>query len=430
MAVSDYLAITQVAEQQNQKYITINDGVKGLERATNRIYTNTSVGAGPITLTEAEFTRNMIFEVSGGSANFDVVVPSLISGSVTTNRVIILVNNDTTYDVTLKTDGSGATEFLTPGKAGLYYVNGVDVFTVVSGSAGQATFSTLSDTDILGASEAYKNISIDGTGTHVGYSYQSPADSDIFSVSAGSLNSGDVVISEADTVKNFFFQVAGVATANNDIIFNSNDNGSKVFVVQNPSTSTSAVGARRGSTSFTINAGQTLILHTTGALNNLTKIGHLDDTLSAQFTDLNDTPANYTGASKQNVRVNVAGDGIIFEDRPYDIGIAVPDKPLGGVNIEFVRVSISRECLFPAGFAGSVGSVRANPTTARTWNIKKNGTVIGTVDISTGGAFTFTTNGNATQAFSSGDVLSIEDTLAQDATLSDVSLTLLGKRND
>lgn len=117
MAVDQILAITQIAENQNNKYLTHNNAVDALAQAGNRTLRNTTVGAGPWNITENEFTRNMVFRASGASANYEIRTPGTIATSNPTKRVFAVVNDDTVDTATVRTAGVGAQVVLPPGRA-------------------------------------------------------------------------------------------------------------------------------------------------------------------------------------------------------------------------------------------------------------------------------------------------------------------------
>ena len=128
--VSSLLAIPEVAENQTNKYITINAALAALESAANAVHVDTSAGTG-ITLSESEFLRNGVFQVSGASANFTLTTQGENSGAVATNRVFVVHNLDTTYTCTIQSDDTGATVDVEPETAALVYQIGDDVPTRV-----------------------------------------------------------------------------------------------------------------------------------------------------------------------------------------------------------------------------------------------------------------------------------------------------------
>ena len=82
---------------------------------------------------------------------------------------------------------------------------------------------------------------------------------------------------------------------------------------------------------------------------------------------------------------------------------------------------------FPDEWSGSVGDIGTNPTSSFVLDVQKNGASVGTVTISTGGAFTFATTGT-TVAFAIGDQLKIVGPGSADATAANVSITFLGAK--
>jgi hypothetical protein len=102
---------------------------------------------------------------------------------------------------------------------------------------------------------------------------------------------------------------------------------------------------------------------------------------------------------------------------------AVVGKPAAGQLVCIYTAAVS--ATFPVNFASpnSYGSVGVNPTATATYTVYKNGSSVGTIAISTGAAFTFTTAGFSLAA---GDRLTIVAPGSQDATLADVGITLAG----
>jgi len=92
----------------------------------------------------------------------------------------------------------------------------------------------------------------------------------------------------------------------------------------------------------------------------------------------------------------------------------------------YIIIVFERSVTFAANFSGSYGKCLTNPSATATYTVKRNGSTIGTVVISTGGTFTFATSGGTSQAFTAGQYLTIVTPTAQDDTLSDVSMNFLG----
>jgi hypothetical protein len=110
----------------------------------------------------------------------------------------------------------------------------------------------------------------------------------------------------------------------------------------------------------------------------------------------------------------------------YDVVVSFVAKP-DAAGLIFL-LTFPRTVIFAANFSGSYGTVRVNPTAVATYTIKKNGTAIGTIVVSTGGVVTFTTTAGAAQTFNAGDRMTVEAPSPQDGTLADAAFTLAGTR--
>lgn len=105
----------------------------------------------------------------------------------------------------------------------------------------------------------------------------------------------------------------------------------------------------------------------------------------------------------------------------------IAGRPAAGALVAIYTASFAQT--FPANFASpdSKGSVGTNPTATASYTVKKNGTTVGTISISTGGVFTFATSGGTSFSLNAGDRLTITAPSSQDATLADVGITLVGQ---
>jgi hypothetical protein len=84
---------------------------------------------------------------------------------------------------------------------------------------------------------------------------------------------------------------------------------------------------------------------------------------------------------------------------------------------------------FPANFAGSVGAIAtggANPAASFVMAVFSNATQIGTITISTGGAFTFATTGGVAQNVTSGSIVRVLAPATPDTAIVNLSATLIG----
>lgn len=116
---SPILAIPEIAENQNNKYVTHNNAIAWLEAMANDIYINSTVGAGPINLSASQATKYFVYKVSGASANFNLVFPSQINSN-NAKRTFAVRNNNALYKCTVKAStGAGAAIVLNPGEGAI-----------------------------------------------------------------------------------------------------------------------------------------------------------------------------------------------------------------------------------------------------------------------------------------------------------------------
>jgi len=111
------------------------------------------------------------------------------------------------------------------------------------------------------------------------------------------------------------------------------------------------------------------------------------------------------------------------------VPVALPyvGKPTASM---MVHVPMSMALTLAANFAGSVGFAATPPAATATFTVYRvvsgTPTSIGTVAISTAGAFTFTAASGTT--FNAGDVLRVTAPSSQDANLSDLAITFMATR--
>lgn len=138
-AYTPELAIPEIDQAQNNKYITMNNALSFLGAAANKTLPSNTTGDWAIT--EAQFTRYMGFKSSGRSGSFNITLPDSVNIS-NAERIFVVWNADTTYTATVKAATSpGATVVLTPGQVGFLYRNGVNTYAFLIGTAGAAPAS-------------------------------------------------------------------------------------------------------------------------------------------------------------------------------------------------------------------------------------------------------------------------------------------------
>lgn len=104
-----------------------------------------------------------------------------------------------------------------------------------------------------------------------------------------------------------------------------------------------------------------------------------------------------------------------------DIMLSWIGRPIA--NETLARLDIARAFTVPVGATGSRGAAGTNPTAAATVTIRRNGVDAGTMNIATNGVVTFTVA--APINLVAGDLLSFHAQAVADATLADLSITLM-----
>jgi len=216
---SPILAIAEIGPTQTNKYITHNDAIAALEAASNDIYTNSSVGAGPVNLTESQATRHFVYVVSGASGNFDVIFPSQINFN-NAKRVFAVRNADTVDTCTVKAStGSGSTVVVPPSSSAVIYQNYQDMFVLSAASTAPDTYDLgvyVPDMPDDGA-EILKFVAVraftladdfSGSRAHVG---TNPAATAVFTVKKNGASIGTISISTVG-VATFLTSGTGVET--------------------------------------------------------------------------------------------------------------------------------------------------------------------------------------------------------------------------
>lgn len=109
------------------------------------------------------------------------------------------------------------------------------------------------------------------------------------------------------------------------------------------------------------------------------------------------------------------------EQGPYHKGA------LSNNNETVWRFNFTRSVDYLANFLGSYGSVDTNPAATWTGLVKKNGSNIGTIVVTTGGVVSFTTSGGASQSFAASDVMTVIGPASADASIAGLAVTFAGE---
>lgn len=162
MPTTPILAIEQVSASQNQKEVTINSAIEALENATNRKLTVSFAAGATVTLSDAQTTRNFLFEATAASAAATLRLPNTVNGQ-NLNR-IFAVRNASGQSLTVRfTTGAGTTVVIPDGETRLLAAtDGLDV-RVAAEPPTVATFLSLTDTPLSYATFGGKFLAVNAT---------------------------------------------------------------------------------------------------------------------------------------------------------------------------------------------------------------------------------------------------------------------------
>lgn len=117
--------------------------------------------------------------------------------------------------------------------------------------------------------------------------------------------------------------------------------------------------------------------------------------------------ALYTDGTTNSLEGAVIAEAGAAAPVPYDIPLSYAGGPA-------------------ANFSGSNGYIATNPTGSFVISVKDDGAEIGTITISTGGAFTFATSSGTAKTVAAGSRLEFVAPASADATAADIAATLEG----
>lgn len=130
---------------------------------------------------------------------------------------------------------------------------------------------------------------------------------------------------------------------------------------------------------------------------------------------------NFAAGSK---RVFMGASATWLSDRVRPIPLFFTTTPQAS---EILAIYMVVEAMtLAANFAGAATYVGTNPGSSFVLTVKKNGSSVGTVTISTLGVFTLATSGGTAVSLAAGDRLTLEGPAVADASVANVGLTLKG----
>lgn len=130
MTTTPILGITEVAQSQSNKELTINDAIRALENATQNL--RSAVATATTNLSAANFTGNFYHRFTGTPGAWTLNVPA-------TERAFY-VENDTDGVCTVQvTGGAGVEVEIAVGEGRLLYSDGADIFEIGGGGGAGAS---------------------------------------------------------------------------------------------------------------------------------------------------------------------------------------------------------------------------------------------------------------------------------------------------
>lgn len=148
------------------------------------------------------------------------------------------------------------------------------------------------------------------------------------------------------------------------------------------------------------------------------------------FIDLGDVPGNYTGAAGKGVRVKSDESGLEFvtEIAP-SVQVSTYQNGAPTASQVILRYLTAEAWTLPANMTGSRIDVGTAPTATATLDVQRNGVSVGSIGITTGLSYSFSTTSGTSKVFAAGDILSVVAPSSPDATLAKIALTLTGPKN-
>lgn len=182
-----------------------------------------------------------------------------------------------------------------------------------------------------------------------------------------------------------------------------------------------AVGDRVRVTGFTGNVANNILVGVVTAVTagKLTIGGADGNVIADDAAGESVSIAKWTSRRALLSDVGIGGGGSASYDMRFGF-IATPTT-----NQILDTVQIVRELTLPADMAGSIAKVGVNPTATFVMDLKDDGVTIGSISISTSGVATFTTTSGTAKTIAVGSQLTLVAPSTVDATVAQMSITLL-----
>lgn len=358
------LSIEEVAENQDDKEITVNDAITALEDAITE-YTAFDLSAGNVSLTAGAnllaYKRNIALKTTGNAVSRDLTLPPV-------KRAVMVWNAGS---ATLNVKVGSTTVTVAAGALAWLYVDGTTNGLLSIGVAGGGAVSVDAD-----------DVAFDDTGLSITALNVQEA---LEELDAALGTVGDVTLTGTQTLTNKTL-TAPVINSPTGIVKGDVGLGN----VDNTSNATERA------------ASATLTNKTINGANN---------TLTVRLaSDVTGTLADANLSSLHQSLINGA------------VGIYKTGKPDAGEILWEGAVTFALR--FPSSLTGSYAkSNTANATSSSVYTLYKNGVSFATITFTSGGSSGSVTAASNTD-FAAGDILKVSAPASQDTTLSGVNLTL------
>jgi hypothetical protein len=426
------LTITHILQSQAQKEVTANSAFDALDNSANRALSH-DLGDADLTLVTDQANRNgLIIFIGTLTAARTVTLP--------TNHRRLAVRNATTGDfsLTAKYPGAGASVAVAPDTTALLQGDGVDLFGVAGGGpgGGASALNDLTDANTAGAINGDllrfdgSLWSPDAAGVHTRIPL--PFKGALLQRSTDLTNvSFPVLIPFESTVydTNVFWDAgnpsritipAGVTKVRlqGSVSLKASATTGGVFISFEKNGAGSAVGSgvftvRQGTSGYTNNdfAANTAVVPVSAG-------DYFELRVNSTSSSWDDIQAgNRTWFAVEVVETDVAANP------PYDFSWRKEGQP--AANEVVFRQVLPRRVRLDADFAGSVGLAGTTAAADADFDVRQNGTSIGTIRFTAGATASTFIAANAV-TLDSADVLTVVAPASLDASLADLAVTLAG----
>lgn len=374
MAQTDVLNIAQVAAGQSQKEVTINDGFLALEQAMSRKGSITL--SANLTLTEAQVTRNFILRFSGHAVARVVTIPSTMSNTFAMNRLLAIWNAGTVAGAITIGGSSGTTVVIPINTVSLIYYDGSNCVAVAAASA-SGYYEQLSNKAV-----ANGYASLDGSGK----------------IPIGQIPSG--------ITGTLTFRGTWNASTNTPTITSGTGTLGYYYIVATAGSSTVD-----GISSWAVNDQ---IVYDGTVWKKVDNSGGNEKTANKGIAN---------GYAPLDSSLSVPWANLPTEARQIILGGFLPGKYTSSQVLWYMKAPYA--FTLPADLGGTLPYCLAKATSTYVLLIQKNGSTVATVTFDNS-SFSGVLSTQAAISFAVNDAMSVVAASAVDATLSDISLPVLG----